>query len=152
MDSIPGVVTRFYCAAVSGSDTKRQKLTEHYICYQHCGLVAPRGHPLPPMEKQCFKTTGVLVGQVTLTFALSTFFCLFVCFCFFRDRVSLCSPGCLRTYSVDQAGLELRNPPASASQVLGFHILIWMTPRVTGEEVSGPVTSVKEGQTVVVLP
>ena len=47
MDSIPGVVTRFYCAAVSGSDTKRQKLTEHYICYQHCGLVAPRGHPLP---------------------------------------------------------------------------------------------------------
>jgi hypothetical protein len=43
------------------------------------------------------------------------FFCLF-----FRDRVSLCSPGCPGTYSVDQAGLELRNPPASASQVLGL--------------------------------
>jgi hypothetical protein len=38
----------------------------------------------------------------------------------FRDRVSLCSPGCPRTHSVDQAGLELRNPPASASQVLGL--------------------------------
>ncbi|GAB1290607.1 Predicted gene 11032 [Apodemus speciosus] len=25
-----------------------------------------------------------------------------------------------RTHSVDQAGLELRNPPASASQVLGL--------------------------------
>jgi hypothetical protein len=36
----------------------------------------------------------------------------------FQDSVSLCSPGCPRTHSVDQAGLELRNPPASASQVL----------------------------------
>jgi hypothetical protein len=40
---------------------------------------------------------------------------LFVCF---RDRVSLCSPGCPGTHSVDQAGLELRNPPVSASPVL----------------------------------
>jgi hypothetical protein len=37
-----------------------------------------------------------------------------------RDRVSLCSLGCPGTPSVDQAGLELRNPPASASQVLGL--------------------------------
>jgi hypothetical protein len=36
----------------------------------------------------------------------------------FRDRVSLCSPGCPGTHSADQAGLELRNSPASASQVL----------------------------------
>jgi hypothetical protein len=41
-------------------------------------------------------------------------------FLVFRDRVSLCSPGCPGTHSVDQAGLELRNPPASASQVLGL--------------------------------
>jgi hypothetical protein len=41
--------------------------------------------------------------------------CLFV----FRDRVSLCSPGCPGTHSVDQ-GLKLRNLPASASQVLGL--------------------------------
>jgi hypothetical protein len=34
--------------------------------------------------------------------------------------VSLCSPGCPGTHSVDQAGLELRDPPASASQVLGL--------------------------------
>jgi hypothetical protein len=41
-------------------------------------------------------------------------------FGFFRDRVSLYSPGCPGTHFVDQAGLELRNPPASASQVLGL--------------------------------
>jgi hypothetical protein len=37
-----------------------------------------------------------------------------------RDSVSLCSSGCPGTHSVDQAGLELRNPPASASRVLGL--------------------------------
>jgi hypothetical protein len=47
-------------------------------------------------------------------------FCLVVCFGFFQDRVSLYSPGCPGTHSVDQAGLELRNPSASASQVLGL--------------------------------
>jgi hypothetical protein len=39
---------------------------------------------------------------------------------FFRDRVSLCSPGCPGTHSVDQAGLKFRNLPVSASQVLGL--------------------------------
>jgi hypothetical protein len=47
-------------------------------------------------------------------------FC-FVLFCFvFRERVSLYSPGCFGTHFVHQAGLELRNPPASASRVLGL--------------------------------
>jgi hypothetical protein len=47
------------------------------------------------------------------------FFCLFVCF---RDRVCLFTPGpgCPETHSVDQAGLKLRNLPASASEVLGL--------------------------------
>ena len=35
-----------------------------------------------------------------------------------QDRVSLYSPGCPETHFVDQAGLELRNLPASASRVL----------------------------------
>ena len=45
---------------------------------------------------------------------------LFFLFCFvfvFSRHASLYSPG---THSVDQAGLELRNPSASASQVLGL--------------------------------
>jgi hypothetical protein len=47
---------------------------------------------------------------------------LFVCFVFFvfQDRVSLCSPGCPGTHFADQAGLQLRNLPASTSQVLGL--------------------------------
>jgi hypothetical protein len=43
-------------------------------------------------------------------------------FLVFRDRVSLCSPGCPGTHFVDQAGLELRNPPASGSRVLGLKV------------------------------
>jgi hypothetical protein len=45
---------------------------------------------------------------------------IFILFYFFRDWVSLYSPGCPGTHFVDQAGLELRNPPAYASQVLGL--------------------------------
>jgi hypothetical protein len=53
-----------------------------------------------------------------LSVSILFYFILF--FGFFRDRVSLCSPCCPGTHSVDQAGLELRNPPTSASQVLGL--------------------------------
>jgi hypothetical protein len=54
-----------------------------------------------------------VVRQISFLFF---FFLFFV----FGDRVSLCSPACPGTHPVDQAGLELRNPPASASQVLGL--------------------------------
>jgi hypothetical protein len=49
-----------------------------------------------------------------------------VLFCFvlfvFRDRVSLYSLGCPGTHFVDQAGLELRNSPVSASRVLVLRV------------------------------
>jgi hypothetical protein len=48
-------------------------------------------------------------------FLIHIFVYLFV----FGDRVSRCSPGCPGTHFVDQAGLELRNLPASASWALG---------------------------------
>jgi hypothetical protein len=44
---------------------------------------------------------------------------ILLCFVFFLDRVSLCSPGCPGTHSVDQAGLKLRDLSASAT----FHML-----------------------------
>jgi hypothetical protein len=47
---------------------------------------------------------------------------LFIFFWLFQDWVSLYSPDCPGTYFVDQAGLELRNPPVSASQVLGLKV------------------------------
>jgi hypothetical protein len=50
--------------------------------------------------------------------AVLSFFFFF--FLVFRDSFSLYSSGCPGTHFVDQAGLELRNPPASASQVLGL--------------------------------
>ena len=40
----------------------------------------------------------------------------------FQDRVSLYNSSCPGTHSVEQAGLELRNPPASASQALGLKV------------------------------
>jgi hypothetical protein len=43
-------------------------------------------------------------------------------FLVFQDRVSLYSPGCPGTHSVVQAGLELRNLPASVSRVLGLKV------------------------------
>ena len=45
--------------------------------------------------------------------------CLLIFF-FPQDRIFLCSPGYPGTHSVDQAGLDLRDPPASASRVLGL--------------------------------
>ena len=62
---------------------------------------------------------------VAWLFHISLFFCILLFFVLvfvfvFRDTVSLCSPGCPGTHFVDQAGLKLRNTPASASQVLGL--------------------------------
>jgi hypothetical protein len=61
------------------------------------------------------------VSRLSFSVSFPFQFLLFVfVFVFFRDRVSLYSPGCPGTRSVDQAGLKLRNLPASASQVLGL--------------------------------
>jgi hypothetical protein len=43
-------------------------------------------------------------------------------FFFSPETGFLCSPGCPGTHFVDQAGLELRNPPDSASQMLGLKV------------------------------
>ena len=59
----------------------------------------------------------LLIEQVMLNTDIQGF-CLFVVV--FRDSVSLCIPGCPGTHSVGQAGLELTDPPASASRVLGL--------------------------------
>jgi hypothetical protein len=52
------------------------------------------------------------------------FYCWFLLLLllFFRDRVSLYSSGCPGTHIVDQAGLKLRNLPASASWVLELKV------------------------------
>jgi hypothetical protein len=50
-----------------------------------------------------------------------------VWFLVFRDRVSLYSPNCPGTHSVDQAGLELRNSPASASASQVLELKVYAT-------------------------
>jgi hypothetical protein len=47
------------------------------------------------------------------------FFVFVFVFWFFKTGFFY-SPGCPGTHLVDQAGLELRNPPASAYRVLGL--------------------------------
>jgi hypothetical protein len=47
---------------------------------------------------------------------------LFACFVLLFETGFLCSLGCLGTHSVDQAGFELRDLPASPSQVLGLKV------------------------------
>lgn len=47
----------------------------------------------------------------------------------FRDRVSLCGPGCPGSCSVDQVGYELRNLPASACQML--EVMVYTTAQLS---------------------
>jgi hypothetical protein len=72
-----------------------------------------RGVSLGEGKERVFGKCGRQVGESLTSEA-------FFFFLDFRDRVSLCSSGCPGTHSVDQAGLKLRNPPASASGVLGL--------------------------------
>ena len=65
-------------------------------------------------------TISVLLNLTYFIIMVSSFIFLVFGFLVFGDRVSLCRPGCSGTHFVDQAGLELRNLPASASQVLGL--------------------------------
>jgi hypothetical protein len=72
----------------------------------------------PGLPSWCSHASSQL--SVTLVLGDPTSFLNF--FLVFPARVSLCSPGCPGTHSVDQAGLKLRNlsASASASQVLGL--------------------------------
>ena len=71
------------------------------------------------MMDDCF---DVFLDSVCENFTEVFLFFFFLVFGFwflvFGDRVSLYSPGCPGTHFVDQVDLELRNQPASVSQVL----------------------------------
>ena len=80
----------------------------------------PNTYLVPQLGKYMWACTSLSLWRLTIPrtclpaqFYLKTLV-------FFRDRVSLYSPGCPGSHSVEQAGLELRNPPASASRVLGL--------------------------------
>jgi hypothetical protein len=76
-------------------------------------------HKCSLMNYICGEATKYLIFLIGYFLYLHFFFSFSFGFVF-RDRVSLYSPVCPGTHFVDQAGLELRNPPASASWVLGL--------------------------------
>jgi hypothetical protein len=58
----------------------------------------------------------------SFSFFLFFFFFLLLFVCLLLETGFLCLPCCPGTHSIDQAGLELRNLPASASLVLGLKV------------------------------
>ncbi|GAB1289780.1 Transmembrane protease serine 11E [Apodemus speciosus] len=59
-----------------------------------------------------------VIGLISFLSLIVMAVCIGLTVHYVRYRFPLCSPDCPGTHSVDQAGLELKNPPASASQVL----------------------------------
>jgi hypothetical protein len=86
------------------------------VVFKDIGFLKP-----PVYAQQLSQASEQALGWILFQpfFLFVLFFCFFVCL-FFRDRVSLYSSGCPGTHFVDQTGLELRNPPVSASRVLGL--------------------------------
>jgi hypothetical protein len=90
---------------------------------------------LLPVDIQCSQNALLLgisfpsvclsiIGKSQQIKVLGFIFLFFLSF-FLSETVSLYSPGCPGTHFVDQVGFELRNPPASASQVLGLKAWVY---------------------------
>jgi hypothetical protein len=93
-----------------------------------CWFVFFNWHELKSSERRkshlrkCLHKTRLWASPKAFSF-VCLFVCLFLfCFVLFQDRVYLYSPDCPETHFVDQAGLRLRNPPASAFGVLELKV------------------------------
>jgi hypothetical protein len=64
--------------------------------------------------------------SVCVSVSVSVSVCLCLCVCV-SVCLCLCVPGCPGTHSVDQAGLKLRDLPASTSLVLGLKAFATIT-------------------------
>ena len=113
------------------------RLVTHDLPLNHLFFKLPDTPPLrTPMQTETGTRQNTWILTYTKQLGIYVMFHCFVLFCFvlfcfvlfcfvlfvFWDRVSLCSSGCPGTHSEDQAGLKLRNPPASAPQVLGLKV------------------------------
>jgi hypothetical protein len=96
--------------------------------WQNVSCLPNKNHCTLPSASLTWKKPHLFIYQPPSTSVKPQLLCcnpiswVFVCLFCFRDSASLYSPGCPGTHSVDQAGLELRNPTASASQVLGLKV------------------------------
>jgi hypothetical protein len=102
----------------------RFKSQQSHGCSQPSEAPVP-GDPTPSLASMSNRPpcgTYTYMQQNTHIQKIKEIDCFCFCFLFFRDRVSLYSPGCPGTHFVDQTGLKLRNLPASASRVLGLKV------------------------------
>jgi hypothetical protein len=72
---------------------------------------------LLPKDNSFHEGIFLLPTQMPETVCFLSLFNFFL-FSVFQDRVLLCSSACPGNHSVDQAGLELKDPAASAHRVL----------------------------------
>jgi hypothetical protein len=79
----------------------------------------------------CSQLHCVFIPDRTFLFYLFIYLFIYL-FWYFRDKIFLYCPGCPGTHFVDQAGLELRNLHASASQHAGIKGLPHHGPAPTG--------------------
>jgi hypothetical protein len=112
----------------------RSLLPIYFSCWLTSGEMLKLGPGAPCIRGRSWTTE--LTPLPSLNLRQESFFFFF----FFWDRVSLCSPGCPGTHSVAQAGLELRNPPASASRFTelpqaGTELIMWSS--FLGSRVAG---------------
>jgi hypothetical protein len=101
--------------------------------------------PLSHLMNPIFISLGCI--ETELAIESSHFIYLFVVV-LFKDRFSLCSPGCPGTHSVDQAGLELRthrDVPASVSWVLGLKVCATTTVHCPASLLGGILKRFTEG-------
>jgi hypothetical protein len=100
-----------------------QARTEHALQAEGC-MRAAIGRRIRSGDLSHTKTLQPKRAHTAVTYntstredkAVSSRYKILFFFLVFQDRVSLYSPGCPGTHFVDQAGLKLRNPPASASK------------------------------------
>ena len=91
-----------------------RKLHPERLVYQTLGPLGTAGQNQHHRHCDLWDSTGVF-EMFFQSKRKRNFFLFCFLFFFFQNRVSLCSPGCPGTHCVDQADLELRNLPASAS-------------------------------------
>jgi hypothetical protein len=73
-------------------------------------ITASRDHDIEGLQQVCAEISDIYIYIYIHTHIYMVF----------QGRVSLYSPGCPGTHFAVQAGLKLRNLPASASRVLGL--------------------------------
>ena len=108
---------------------------EFYLATHSTDIILSKSIKALPLSSRFCKITGTYNLKVPSSLeqvhrfyssegCYSIFFCVCVCvfwIWFFQDRVSLYSPGCPTTHSVDQAGLKLRNLPTFTSHSPGIN-------------------------------